>query len=86
MFLAAILLSGSFAWLPFLVAKVSLDHSMFVSYQATWFSVIGGVLFGLGAAVNHGCGVSTVSRLVRGETAMLATILGWLTGWVLLLR
>jgi len=84
MFLAAILLSGSFAWLPLLLANFAIAHSMPLSHQATWFAAIGGLLFGFGAAVNHGCGVSTVSRLARGETVMLATILGWLTGWVLL--
>jgi len=84
MFLAAILLSGSFAWLPLLLANFTLAHTMPLTHQASWFTALGGLLFGFGAAVNHGCGVSTVSRLARGETVMLATILGWLTGWVLL--
>ncbi len=84
MFLAAILLSGTFSWLPLLIANVTLGLGTQVSHQATWFSAVGGLLFGFGAAVNQGCGVSTVSRLTRGETAMLVTILGWLTGWVLL--
>ena len=84
MFLAAILFSGTFAWLPLFIADFSMAHSMPSSYQVTWFSAIGGLLFGVGAAVNHGCGVSTVSRLARGEMVMLATILGWLMGWILL--
>jgi len=84
MFLAAILFSGSFAWLPLLLANFTIAHSMPLSHQATWFAAIGGLLFGFGAAANHGCGVSTVSRLARGEMVMLATILGWLTGWILL--
>ncbi|QUM75071.1 YeeE/YedE family protein [Moritella sp. 24] len=84
MFLVAILLSGSFAWLPLLIANFSVERNMFISYEATWFSAVGGLIFGFGAAINHGCGVSTVSRLARGDIAMLATILGWLAGWVLL--
>lgn len=84
MFLAAILFSGTFAWLPLFFADFSMAHSMPSSHQVTWFSAIGGLLFGVGAAVNHGCGVSTVSRLARGEMVMLATILGWLMGWILL--
>lgn len=84
MFLAAILLSGTFAWLPLLIADFSIDRNMFISYQATWYSAVGGLIFGFGAAINHGCGVSTVSRLARGEIAMFATISGWLLGWVLL--
>lgn len=83
MFLFAILLSGTFAWLAMLIVYFSSGESVFISYQASWFSVFGGFLFGLGAAVNSGCGVSTISRLARGQLVMLATVLGWLIGWVL---
>lgn len=83
MFLMSILLSGTFTWLSLLAMQLSTQQNLFVSYQATWFSAIGGLLFGFGAAVNQGCGVSTVSRLARGQVVMLATVLGWFIGWIL---
>lgn len=58
-------------------------------------AVFGGLLFGLGAAMNGGCSISTVTRLARGELAMLATLTGfvlaiagaglcdcWPSGWM----
>lgn len=83
MFLIAILLSGSFAWLALFVMNFTTQESMFVPYQSTWYSALGGLLFGFGAAVNRGCGVSTISRLARGHVVMLATVFGWLIGWIL---
>lgn len=48
------------------------------------YAFIGGLLFGLGAAANGGCGVSTVSRFARGELPMLMTIFGWVVAWLAL--
>jgi len=45
----------------------------------TW-SVLGGFLFGVGAAVNGGCSLSTLHRLVDGEVGMLATLVGFAVG------
>ena len=45
----------------------------------TW-SVIGGLLFGIGAAVNGGCSLSTLHRLADGEVGMLATLAGFVVG------
>ncbi|UTW11875.1 YeeE/YedE thiosulfate transporter family protein [Marinobacterium rhizophilum] len=45
-----------------------------------WFAV-GGLLFGLGTALNQGCSISTLSRLASGELQMLTTPLGWVAGW-----
>ncbi|QFI39254.1 hypothetical protein FR932_16055 [Moritella marina ATCC 15381] len=86
MFLLAILLSGTFSWLPLLIVDFTAELDIQTSHQANWFSAFGGLLFGLGAAANHGCGVSTVSRLARGEMVMLATVIGWLLGWILLAK
>lgn len=44
------------------------------------FSVIGGFVFGMGAAVNGGCSFSTLSRLADGRFGMLGTLLGLLAG------
>ena len=86
LFLLAILCSGSFAWLTISLADW-LDLSlMFVSNQFSLFAVLGGFLFGLGAVFNNGCGVSTISKLARGQIAMLMTIIGWLLGWLLLVQ
>ncbi|WP_306169007.1 YeeE/YedE thiosulfate transporter family protein [Halomonas sp. MMSF_3323] len=49
-----------------------------------WPFAVGGLLFGLAAAVNHGCSISTLSALARGQWHMLATILGWVLGWWML--
>jgi len=84
LFLFAILFSGSFAWISILFAQ-SMELSIpFISYRVTALALAGGLLFGLGAAFNHGCGVSTISKLARGQIAMLATVMGWLVGWILL--
>ena len=47
--------------------------------QAAW-AVAGGWLFGVGAALNGGCSLSTLHRLADGELGMLATLLGFGAG------
>lgn len=84
LFLLAILFSGTFSWISFLTAQSMELVAPIISYEVTVYSVIGGLLFGCGAAFNNGCGVSTISKLARGQLAMLATICGWLIGWLLL--
>ncbi len=42
--------------------------------------IAGGVLFGLGAALNNRCAVSTISHLASGEGAMLLTLAGFAAG------
>src|SRR5215467_10365997 len=42
----------------------------------TALSLLGGFVFGIGAALNGGCAVSTVTRLGNGELRMLMTVLG----------
>lgn len=83
-FLLAILLSGTLSWVAALYAFYFDIALHFKIYSANLWLAIGGIVFGLGAALNQGCGVSTLSRLSRGELKMFATILGWLVGWVLL--
>lgn len=82
MFLLAILCSGSFSWLAIGVAEsINLPHPL-VSSDISIYPAVGGFIFGLGAVFNHGCGVSTISKLARGQVAMLATITGWLISWI----
>lgn len=54
--------------------------------QPTWtrmplaWACAGGLLFGVGAAVNGGCSMSTLTRLADGDLGMLATLGGFLLG------
>ncbi|MDP2562905.1 YeeE/YedE thiosulfate transporter family protein [Psychrobium sp. 1_MG-2023] len=84
LFLLAILFSGSFSWLAMLVAKWYEVESSLIATSVHWSVIVGGVLFGCGAAFNQGCGVSTISKLARGQLVMIATIGGWFIGWLLL--
>lgn len=47
------------------------------------WSFLGGWLFGVGAALNGGCSLSTLHRLADGELGMLATLLGFAMGVLL---
>lgn len=47
---------------------------------AVGWAVGGGWLFGVGAAINGGCSLSTLHRLADGELSMLATLLGLMLG------
>ncbi len=84
--LLAILSSGFwiYLYLPF-VAAVSGARPLLV-YAPHWSFVVGGLLFGIGAAFNRACAVSTATRLASGDLAMLATMTGWPTGWLLIDR
>jgi uncharacterized membrane protein YedE/YeeE len=45
-------------------------------------ALIGGFVFGVGAAFNGGCALGTIGRLGSGELRMLFTLLGLMTGMV----
>lgn len=49
-------------------------------WQLSGLAVLGGLSFGLGAAINGGCAYSTMARLVDGDGRMLATITGFAGG------
>lgn len=70
-------------------------HAPIAASAGVVSAAFGGLLFGLGAAMNGGCSISTVTRLARGELAMLATLTGfvlaiagaglcncWPSGWM----
>ena len=48
-----------------------------------WAGLLGGLLFGLGAALNRGCAFSNLQRLADGDWRMLASLVGFLAGSVL---
>lgn len=45
-------------------------------------AIMGGLMFGIGAALNHGCAVSTLTRLVDGDLTMAAALFGIAVGAV----
>src|SRR5262245_7152621 len=49
-------------------------------WSLTGYAMLGGLLFGLGAAMNGGCSFSTMARLVDGDGKMLATVCGFAVG------
>lgn len=52
----------------------------FRHWPLTGLSVLGGILFGIGAGVNRGCTFSTLTRLMDGNLNLAATVLGWPVG------
>ena len=46
----------------------------------TWAVLVGGVLFGMGAALNGACALGTVAKLTCGRTDYLATLVGIFLG------
>lgn len=44
------------------------------------WAALGGVIFGVGAAVNGGCSLSTLHQLADGDLGMLATLAGFVAG------
>jgi len=83
-FLLAILFSGVLAWVAAYFSYLTDIQFNARSFSLNIWFIIGGIIFGFGAALNKSCGVSTLSRLSRGDTRMITTIIGWLVGWVII--
>jgi uncharacterized membrane protein YedE/YeeE len=83
-FLLAILFSGILIWVAALFSQLAEIPVIFKAYPISGWLLFGGFLFGFGAAFNGSCGVSTLSRLMRGDSKMISTIIGWLVGWIML--
>ncbi|MCJ8321282.1 MAG: YeeE/YedE family protein [Colwellia sp.] len=83
-FLLAIIFSGILAWVATLFAHYADIPLKFRTYQISGWFLFGGFIFGIGTAFNQGCGVSTLGKLARGDSKMIATIVGWLVGWTIL--
>jgi len=83
-FLLAIILSGSFGWVAIIISYLfNVPLSMQANAVNAWFA-FGGILFGIGESFNQGCGVSTLSKLARGDLKMIFTVIGWFVGWCVL--
>ncbi len=65
----------SFAGLVFFNYTTPYTH-----WPLTFYSIGGGLLFGVAAAANGGCTFSTLTRLGDGDTNFAATVLGWPIG------
>ncbi len=77
----SILCCGVLVWAVAAASRyVGTEIPFLVFKPGPWFA-IGGLLFGLGTALNQGCSISTLSRLASGELQMLTTPLGWVAGW-----
>lgn len=77
----------SFAQCALWVFTISVIAGMFAvdvitirHWPLLWLSVAGGVLFGLGAALNAGCAFSTLSRTVDGNLNVAMAVLCWPPG------
>lgn len=78
---------GSFAraalWAAAVAGVVGLMGSVAPQAPVVWsssFSLAGAFVFGVGAALNGGCSLSTLQRLIDGELSMLATLVGLAAG------
>ncbi|OGA98477.1 MAG: hypothetical protein A3E25_16945, partial [Burkholderiales bacterium RIFCSPHIGHO2_12_FULL_69_20] len=54
-------------------------HVILAPQPAAW-ALLGGILFGMGAALNGGCSLSTLHRLADGDAGMLASLAGFVLG------
>lgn len=63
-----------------LVLGLGLVPQPTIARMAVGWALLGGWLFGIGAAVNGGCSLSTLHRLADGDRGMLATLAGFALG------
>lgn len=49
-------------------------------YPVSVFAVIGGLVFGIGAAINNGCSFSTISKLAQGNLHVALTLPAFVLG------
>ncbi|MDJ0926660.1 MAG: YeeE/YedE thiosulfate transporter family protein [Gammaproteobacteria bacterium] len=81
--LIATVFCGAWTWICVPLATVfGVDLPMH-RYEPALLFALGGFVFGIGAAVNNGCAVSTLSKLACGQVHMLAAVAGWIAGWTL---
>lgn len=74
--LSTITISGS------LIVLFSIDPQPVYGRLPFWAALLGGFIFGIGAAVNGGCSFSTLQRLADGELGMLVSLAGMILGFL----
>jgi len=74
-------------WVMAVMIAVTWIAPDIVKTPATWHisisGIIGGLIFGVGAAVNRGCALSTLRELCNGRFAILGTFAGLYLGLIL---
>ena len=79
--LVAILMSGSWLWVYFIVSAHFGWQVAVPRYSFHYIFLLGGFIFGIGAGINQACSVSTMNRFTKGELSMMFTMVGWAIGW-----
>lgn len=67
----------AFKWIAADIAKTP------VTWRFSISGIIGGLVFGIGAAVNRGCAISTLRDLADGRFAIIGTLAGMYLGFAL---
>lgn len=69
-------------WVVLMTLVLSLATSpvAVVHWQLSWFSIFGGVLFGIGATLNGGCAFAMLARLASGKLVQILTLAGFGVG------
>lgn len=70
------LLAGVFVLFGLPIKGIPLTNGLW------WLGIVGGFLFGMGAAINGGCSLSTVQQLADGDTSVLLTLSAFVAGVV----
>lgn len=68
------LLAGVFVLFGLPIKGVPVTHGVW------WLGILGGFLFGMGAAINGGCSLSTVQQLADGDSTVLLTLIAFVSG------
>ncbi|USG62579.1 YeeE/YedE family protein [Sneathiella marina] len=63
---------------------VPVDVMMTVGKELSLLTLVGGLLFGVGATINGGCAFSTLTRLGGGNIGVLLSLVGFVVGAALL--
>ncbi|MEM7223546.1 MAG: YeeE/YedE thiosulfate transporter family protein [Pseudomonadota bacterium] len=82
--LASLIKTVLWAMAVILVAALVWDEGLHLAegYLPSLPSFAGGVIFGMGAAMNRGCAFSTLNKLGSGDLAMVGTLGGFVIGVV----
>lgn len=65
-----------------LIVVFSIDPQPVYARLPFWSALVGGFIFGIGAAVNGGCSFSTLQRLADGELGMGFALSGMILGFL----
>ena len=84
--LFAMLACGLWAWIPMILHQGWAEGYNYLNaygYIFAWHFMLGGFLFGVGAGINGGCALGTLSKMLSGYTPMFVTIIFSFIGYSL---